>query len=86
MEGMRKLFVIIAFVLTLSCHETVLGCSCAGYPSPCQAYAAADAVIIGQVRKVQTIASAKQDNYGGGQIAYVLSFTFPFCYKDDDNN
>jgi hypothetical protein len=69
---MKRAFAIIAFLVMLSGYETVMACSCAGYASPCQAYAAADAVFVGYVKKVKPDNSMKgEDEYEGEQIAYV---------------
>jgi len=69
---MKRLFLIAAFILLLSSYDTVFACSCAGYASPCEAYAAADAVFVGYVKKVKPDNSMKGDDaYEGEQTAYV---------------
>ena len=65
---MKKLLALIAFVLILSAYETAHACSCAGFPSPCGAYAAADAVFVGSVTKVKPANSAVEE---GEQVAFV---------------
>jgi len=69
---MKRIFAVIGFILMLSNYDIVLACSCGGYPSPCEAYASADAVFVGTVKKVKPDNPIKdEDAYEGGQIAYV---------------
>jgi hypothetical protein len=49
---MKKLLLITTFLFLLTAYETASACSCGGYPSPCAAYNAADAVFVGDVKKV----------------------------------
>jgi len=49
----RKAFIALAAALILLSTDRVDACSCAGWPSPCQAYNAASAVFIGHVTDVK---------------------------------
>ncbi len=67
---MKKLFLVIASVFLLTAYESASACSCGGYPSPCEAYNAADAVFIGVVKKASP--EYKSNEYIGEQQVTVL--------------
>jgi hypothetical protein len=70
---MRKIIVSAVFILGLSNVSGIYGCSCAGWPSVCGAYAGAQAVFIGSVRRVvnQTVMMENAREVITAQRAYV---------------
>jgi hypothetical protein len=71
---MKISLIALSFALLLITPDVANGCSCSGYPTICGAYASADAVFIGSVRKVERREPKKNVAPGeifGGQIAHV---------------
>jgi protocatechuate 3,4-dioxygenase beta subunit len=70
----RAALISIAFVFSLAASSVALACSCAGYPTVCEAYANADAVFVGSVLSVEDKRTKKDDEkdvYVGYQLARV---------------
>ncbi len=68
---MKKILIAIAFLLLISSEQSVWACSCGGWPSPCEAYAAASAVFTGYVRKIEPELKAPEEATFTEQTAYV---------------
>lgn len=59
---MRISRIVLACTLLLICRCIAVACSCTGYPAVCQSYAAAEAVFIGTVQKVEQSNSQKDED------------------------
>lgn len=72
---MRKFFLLGVFALLfVGSTGVVEACSCIGSPSVCGSYAAADAVFVGSVQRIELPTPKKDDEgkeYVAGQIAYI---------------
>jgi len=70
---MKAALITVAFVLLLSCAQTVAACSCAGWSTVCGAYQSAEAVFVGTVTSVENETAKGDDGreYVVGQVAHV---------------
>lgn len=60
---MKKLTLLLTtiFFLFISLQQSILACSCAGYPSVCDAYGSAEAIYVGTVTKVVDVKELKTE-------------------------
>src|SRR4030095_3091760 len=71
---MKISLIALSFALLLITTDVANGCSCSGYPTICAAYASADGVFIGSVRKVERLEPKKKEAPGefpDTQIAHI---------------
>jgi hypothetical protein len=71
---MKISLIALSFGLLVITPNVANGCSCGGYPSICDAFASADAVFFGSVRKAEERKPKKNDERSeifSGQIAHV---------------
>ncbi len=74
MNSKPSCIAVLAFVAVVSNGQMVFACSCAGYPSPCGAFAEASAVLVGYVVKTepeQQLSGVEQQTYLGEQKAFI---------------
>lgn len=67
---------LASLILLILLKQTILGCSCAGYPSVCGAYSWAEAVFVGTVVKVESIEKASEfevENLNGKKKTLTVS-------------
>ena len=70
---MKLILTAVALAILIFSPDSALGCSCGGAPTTCGSYAAADAVLIGTVIRVENRTAKTEDGseYISGQTAYV---------------
>lgn len=81
--GVQRLITVALFALFAGMWESAAACSCGGSPSPCQSYAGASAVIIGNVKGVRPDAPGDERYEGAQTVRVQIERTFKGEVSDE---
>jgi len=81
---MKISLIALSFALLLITTDVANGCSCSGYPTICAAYASADGVFIGSVRKVERLEPKKKEAPGEFPDTQIAHIQVEKVFKGED--